>query len=206
MSLGKHLISALVGLVLAAALAAGFAYYRSSQQAGAPVAPESATTQADVGGPFTLTDHHGTAVSEKDFAGKYLMIFFGYSFCPDICPTTLSKVGNSLDLLGEKAEKVQALFITVDPQRDSAEVLRDYVSNFHPGIIGLTGTPEQIDRVAKAYKVYHAKAETGAEADEDYLVDHTAFVYLMDPQGNLAEVFFHDASAESMAKAVAARL
>jgi protein SCO1/2 len=209
MSLGKRLRLALVGLTLAAILAAGYGFYRNSQRMGAPAIPESATTQAEVGGPFSLTDHNGRRVTEKDFAGKYLLIFFGYSFCPDICPTTLTRVSGSLQILEDKAKDLQPLFITIDPDRDTVEVLRDYLSNFHPAILGLTGSAEEIDQVAKAYKVFYAKAETGASEDgddPDYLMDHSGFVYFMDPKGNLAEVFFHDAAAESMAEAIAARL
>lgn len=208
MSLGKRLRLALIGLALAAILAAGYGYYRNTQRMGAPAIPESATTQAEVGGPFTLTDHNGRRVTEKDFAGKYLLIFFGYSFCPDICPTTLTRITGSLEILGNKVETLQPLFITIDPQRDTVEILRDYLSNFHPAILGLTGTAEEINRVAKVYKVFYGKAEVEGSSvdDQDYLMDHSGFVYLMDPEGNLAEVFFHDASADTMAESIAARL
>jgi protein SCO1/2 len=130
----------------------------------------------DIGGPFELIDQHGKPVSDKTFRGQYMLIYFGYGFCPDVCPTELSNMASALDVLGTKAKNVQPIFITVDPERDTPEFLADYVANFHPRLIGLTGTPEQVKAAAKAYKVYYAKATKPGETD--YLMDHTSFVYL----------------------------
>ena len=111
-----------------------------------------------VGGPFTLTDQDGKKVSEKDFLGKYMLVFFGYTYCPDICPTELQVMTAALDSMGPEAEKIQPVFVSVDPERDTPEVLKSYVENFGPRLVGLTGTPEEIAAVAKAYRVYYAKA------------------------------------------------
>ena len=111
-----------------------------------------------VGGPFSLTDQDGRRVSEKDFLGKHMLVFFGYTYCPDICPTELQVMTAALDTLGPEAEKIQPVFVSVDPERDTPEVLKSYVENFGPRLIGLTGTPEEIAAIAKAYRVYYAKA------------------------------------------------
>jgi protein SCO1/2 len=121
---------------------------------------------------------------------------FGYTFCPDVCPTTLQHVAQALDLLGSEADRVQPLFVTIDPERDSPEVLAAYVGAFHPRMVGLTGTRDQIERITRNYRVYRAKAEAG---DGDYLMDHSAFVYLLGSDGRLLTYLRHDASPESIA-------
>jgi protein SCO1/2 len=133
-----------------------------------------------IGGPFALIDHTGKPRTDEDFRGKLLVIYFGYSYCPDVCPTDLQQIGLAVDGLGAAAESVQPLFITVDPERDTAAHLADYVRLFHPRLIGLTGSAEQIRRVALAYKVYYAKYPPGSP---DYVVDHSSFVYLVDKAG-----------------------
>ena len=141
----------------------------------------------DIGGPFELVDQQGAPVTDKTFSGRYMLIYFGYGFCPDVCPTELANMAAALDALGSKSENIQPLFITVDPERDTPEFLADYVVNFHPRLIGLTGTPEQVKTAAKAYKVYYAKA--GKPGEADYLMDHTSFVYLMGPDGRFLSLF-----------------
>lgn len=142
----------------------------------------------DVGGPFTLTDHHGRAVTEQDYGGRYMLIYFGYGWCPDVCPTELLLMSHAVDLLGEAGEKVQPIFITVDPARDTVESLAKYVVNFHPRLIALTGNEAQISTVADAYKVYFSKGEE-LDAVDDYVVDHTDIMYFMGPDGALLEYF-----------------
>lgn len=144
-------------------------------------------TDADIGGPFELVDHTGKAVTDKSFRGQYLLIYFGYGYCPDVCPTELANMATAMDILGPKAEKVTPIFITVDPERDTPEFLLDYVKNFHPRMVGLTGTPENIAAVAKAYKVYYAKSRKSD--GDDYLMDHTSYVYLMGPDGKFLAIF-----------------
>jgi protein SCO1/2 len=134
-----------------------------------------------VGGPFRLTDHAGRTRTDVDFHGKLLLVYFGYTWCPDVCPTDLQEIALALDRLGPAGEAVQPLFISVDPERDTTEVLARYVALFHPRLIGLTGTPDEIRAVALAYKAYYARYTPPGGAD--YAIDHTGFVYLMDRAG-----------------------
>jgi protein SCO1 len=135
-----------------------------------------------IGGPFALTDGNGKTVTDRDFRGKYLLVYFGYTFCPDVCPTTLNEVAEAMDRLGPKADRVQPLFISVDPQRDTPAVIKQYVGSFTPRLIGLTGTPDEIAKVAKEYRVYYAVHRTGG-GPNDYTVDHSSILYLMGPNG-----------------------
>lgn len=135
-----------------------------------------------IGGPFTLESGAGTIVTARDFRGKYMLVYFGYTFCPDICPTALNAMTRALQQLGPKAKEVTAVFITVDPKRDTPSVMRRYTAAFGPDLTGLTGTPEEIAKVAKEYRVYHAKHDTGPGPD-DYAIDHTSTIYLMGPDG-----------------------
>ena len=147
-----------------------------------------------LGGPFTLTDQNGKTVTDADYRGKYLLIYFGYTYCPDMCPTGLQAIAHTLDQLGPDAAKVQPLFVTIDPARDTADKLKDYDASFHPRIIGLTGTADQIAAIAKEYQVYYAKGE---QVDEnDYMMDHSSLIYLMDPQGHFITTFNEDANPD----------
>ncbi len=201
---------AILAVALAAALSA--ALYLSDE--GVRETARRATAPA-IGGPFALVDHRGRAVTEADYRGKLMVVTFGYTFCPDVCPAGLYKIGQALDALGADAGQVHPLFITLDPARDSAEALADYLGNFHPALVGLTGSPEQVEAVAKAYLVYYAKAppahshEDGGEgshehAEEggDYLVDHATATYVMGRDGGFREVLSHGASAEDLAAAI----
>jgi protein SCO1/2 len=156
------------------------------------------TGPVQIGGPFTLVAHTGRTVSDSDFLGKYLLVDFGYTYCPDVCPTILHDISAALDELGPDTAAVQPLFITVDPQRDTVEVLADYVAAFHPRLIGLTGTDEQVAQAAKAYRVYFAKAAP-AQENEPYLMDHSTFIYLMGPDGQYLTTFNHTTSPQKMA-------
>jgi protein SCO1/2 len=146
------------------------------------------TGVALVGGPFSLTDQDGRKVSEKDFLGRHMLIFFGYTYCPDICPTELQVMMAALDAMGPAGEKIQSVFISIDPERDTPEVLKVYVGNFGPRLIGLTGTVGEIAAVAKAYRVYYAKAGDQASPDS-YLMDHSSIIYLMGPDGRFVKHF-----------------
>ncbi|HEY6621080.1 MAG TPA: SCO family protein, partial [Steroidobacteraceae bacterium] len=130
-----------------------------------------------VGGPFELIDQTGRTRTDAEFRGKLLLVYFGYTFCPDVCPTDLMQIGLAIDKLGAAGAEVQPLFISVDPERDTPSVLSDYVSMFNPRIIGLTGSPAQIRAVADAYKAFYAKAFP--KGDDFYMIDHTGFIYLM---------------------------
>lgn len=158
-----------------------------------------------VGGPFELTDQAGHIRTERDFRGKLMLVYFGFTYCPDICPTDLQAIGQTLDKLGNDAGSVQPLFITVDPERDTAQHLAEYVPLFHPRLIGLTGKPEAIRKAADEYKVYYAKIPLGKDAS-DYTVDHTAFIYLMDRDGNYLGFFPPGTSADRMVEIIRPRL
>lgn len=182
--------------LLAALLVAGTAYYIANQPRG----PISIGT-ALVGGPFSLTDQEGRKVTDKDFRGHYMLVFFGYTYCPDICPTELQVMSAALDNLGAKADDIQPIFISVDQQRDTPEVLKQYVTNFHPRLVGLTGSAEEIASVARAYRVYFSKVENSSGPDA-YLMDHSTIMYLMDGQGKFVKHFTYSTDAAALAKAI----
>ncbi len=163
---------------------------------GAPVS----TGGAAIGGPFTLIDHTGQTVTDADYRGRLLVVYFGYTFCPDICPTELYTIGQAMTALGDDADRVQPIFITVDPTRDTAEHMAEYVTLFHPRMVGLTGPPDQIRAAARAYRVYYAKVER--DEGEPYLMDHSAFVYLIGPDGSFLDVLPMGTSIDAMADAV----
>jgi protein SCO1/2 len=167
----------ILGSVLVAVLAAGAAW-----RLGAPPTPGSSPSA--VGGPFTLTNQSGAPVDQTLLRGKWTVVFFGYTFCPDVCPTTLANLGQAIDRMGTAAKGLQVVFVSVDPGRDTPPQLKTYLSSpaFPKGTVGLTGTPAQIAAVAKAYRVYYRRAGDGP----GYTVDHTAIVYLMDPEGRFS--------------------
>lgn len=137
-----------------------------------------------IGGAFELHDQHGRAVTQQSFEGRWLLVFFGFTRCADICPTTLMQIAKVLDGLGERSAAIQPLFISLDPERDTPEVLAAYTHFFDPRIVGLTGSPEQVRQVADAYGVYFRKVPMG----DTYMLDHTGAVYLMSPNGELASL------------------
>ncbi len=196
----KHPRLVVVILLITAVLAAEWVWLqlrdRSPSESAATAAPAWA---AIPGGDFALRDHRGLPVGSSDFGGRLLLISFGYTYCPDVCPTTLLKVANALDLLGDEAARVQPLFVTVDPERDTPEVLAAYVAAFHPRLVGLTGTAEQIKRIAGDYRVYYEKVGSG---DNDYFMDHSAFIYLTSADGRPLAYFPHDLAPEDLAAEV----
>lgn len=153
-----------------------------------------------VGGPFELIDQAGHARTDKDFRGKLLLVYFGYTTCPDICPTDLMQIGLAIDKLGAVGDEVQPIFISVDPGRDTSKVLADYVPSFHRRLIGLTGTAAQIRAVADAYKAYYAKYKP--EGGGVYLIDHSGFTYLMDRSGEYLGFFPAGTSADRMVEII----
>ncbi|NIA68101.1 SCO family protein [Pelagibius litoralis] len=198
------LISAL-GLLL---LAVGFGTWLSLQPPK-PTGIVSSETRSSgtalIGGPFSLTDHTGARRSEADLQGRYSLIFFGYTYCPDICPTSLSTITQGLDILAEsseaKAAAVTPIFVSVDPARDTIEALADYVSHFHPSMLGMTGSEAEVAQTAKAYRVFYKKVE---QADaSDYLMDHSSIIYLMAPDGSYLSHFTHATTAEEIAEGLA---
>ena len=175
---------------IAAALAVAFAVFLW--------AGPSPAHAAAIGGPFELVDHTGATVTEESFDDRYLLVYFGYAYCPDICPTELLIMGQAIDELGDLADEVQPLFVTVDPARDTVEYLAAYVPTFHPRLVGLTGSDEQIHAAAKAYRVFYRLNEP--DEDGNYLVDHTSYVYFMDPDGDYVTHFVFGQGPEKMAQ------
>jgi protein SCO1 len=161
-----------------------------------PSTPPSAQQVAAIGGPFRLIDQNDRAVTDQDLKGRPFLVFFGFTHCPDICPTTLFDVSEILRKLGPDADRVGVLFITVDPERDTPAILKDYLSSFDPHLSGLTGDPAAVAAVAKAYRVYFKKVplEQGG-----YTMDHTAIVYLMDKQGRFVAPFSLKRTTEAAA-------
>jgi protein SCO1/2 len=150
------------------------------------IAPGERSGGGGIGGPFALVGQDGRKVSDKDFAGAPFLVFFGFTHCPDVCPTTLYETSEVLRALGNNAGKLHVAFITVDPDRDTPDALKNYLGSFDPRIVGLTGSQEEIDRVAKAYRAYYRKVPL---KDGSYTMDHTALVYLMDKRGNFVGSF-----------------
>jgi len=155
--------------------------------------------QALIGGPFELVGKDGKTVTDKDFRGRYMLVFFGFTHCPDICPAELQVMSAALDKVGGEAGQVVPVFITVDPERDTPEVVTAYVENFGPEFVGLTGSPDAVAEAAKAYRVTYQKFQEEG-AGENYSVDHSALVYLMGPDGKFVTHFPYGTSPEKMAE------
>ena len=177
-------------LVLAGAIAYGLWRDREfGESAGVPI-----------GGPFTLTDQNGAIRHDSEFRGRMMLVYFGYTYCPDACPAALNVMTGAMDRLGEDADAVQPIFITVDPERDTVAQMKSYASNFTPRLVALTGSPDAIAAAARAYRVYFQKA--AGEGKDDYTMDHSAFVYLMGRDGRYLTHFGPDVTAEQMAAAI----
>jgi protein SCO1/2 len=161
------------------------------------VPERTSSSSAQIGGPFTLVTADGKDVTDQTYRGKWLLMYFGYTFCPDACPTTLNDMSEAFDKLGSDASKVQPLFITVDPKRDTPQAMADYLKSFDPRIVGLTGSQAQTESVAKAYRVYVAPQKTDGD---DYLVDHSSYIYVVNPQGKFVNVIAGNAAGAEMAK------
>ena len=173
-------------LLLLAAFVVGAVIIAAGALALLPQAPNTVSGQVAIGGPFELVDQNGQKVTQESFVGRPTLVFFGFTHCPDICPTTLFEMSQVFEALGPDARKVTGLFVTVDPERDTPEVMKSYLGSFHPSIQGLTGTPEQVAAVIKAYRAYAKKVPT---QDGDYTMDHTAIVYLMGKDGTFIAPF-----------------
>ena len=167
-----------------------------------PAATVKSMGQAQVGGPFSLTDHTGKRVTDQDFRGRFMMVLFGFTFCPDVCPTALQVMAAALDKIGSKAEQITPVLITVDPERDTPEQMAMYVKSFHPRLVGLTGTPAEIEAVAKAYRVYY-KRVADAKSTAGYTMDHSAIIYVMGPDGAFRTHFTYAVSVDAMAERLA---
>ncbi len=204
----RPILLAVIALLAAAALLMLWQLTSGGQSTRTSV---TSSGTALIGGPFRLTDHHGQQVTEADLKGKFTLIYFGYSFCPDICPTELQIMGAALDQIQQKApekfRKLQAFFITVDPERDTPAVLADYVPHFHPRLVGLTGTDEEIAAAAKAYRIYYAKVDPESDTPGDfYFMDHANLIYLMGPDGAFLTHFSYGVDADEMTRRLIAEI
>jgi protein SCO1/2 len=185
-------------LFLFALLLGGWISYQADQVAG-----ETQIVQADaIGGPFTLTDQNGKARTEKDFRGRYMLVYFGYTYCPDVCPTTLTVVAEALNKLGPLAERLVPVFVTVDPARDTPAVLKSYLADFDSRLVGLTGSKDAIEKITREYHVYYKDQKlTGG-----YAVDHSNTLYLMGPDGRFVTYYDESAGPEKIAANLRKRL
>jgi protein SCO1/2 len=191
-----RLIAFVIAGFLIGAIAGAGVLLVANPQGGQPVQSSGA---ALIGGPFSLVGADGKPVTDRDFRGRYMLIFFGFTHCPDICPAELQVIAQALEQLGDKAKTVVPIFITLDPERDTPEAMANYVKSFGPNFVGLTGSPEAIAAAAKAYRVAYSKVENKDSAG-DYSVDHSALVYLMDPEGRYVTHFSYGLSADQMAE------
>jgi protein SCO1/2 len=192
------LIAALAGLI------GGIAFIPGAVDRIFATREPATTGRALVGGPFELTDHNGRRVTDKDFRGRLMLVYFGFTYCPDICPAGLQVVTAALEKLGTDTNRVVPMFITVDPERDTPEQMKQYVSSFHKTFVGLTGSKEDIAKAAKAYRVYYRKVQD--ESLSDYTMDHTSFLYLMDAGGQFITHFPHSISPDKLAERLAAEI
>ena len=157
-----------------------------------------------VGGPFTLVNGAGETVTDASFRGRWMLVYFGYTFCPDVCPTDLQTISAAMDRLGPLAQRLVPVFITVDPERDTPAALAEYTKLFDERLVGLSGSKEQIAAAAKSYRVYYAR--TKSKDASDYLMDHSSFIYLVGPDGGFRALFRHGMAVQELADAVKARL
>jgi protein SCO1/2 len=196
--------------VILAAMGAAYLYLRddvpaAGTRAGAArLMNDLMSGKGPVGGPFTLSDQHGARRRLSDFRGRLVLLYFGFTYCPDICPTDLMSVGNLIRSLGLEGDKLQPIFVTLDPARDKPEVLRAYVASFHPRFVALTGTEDEIRRVATSYKVFFEKVRPPGV--NTYLIDHSAYVFLLDREGRFITLFPPGTPQERMAVMVREQL
>ena len=177
--------SARILLVSAAALAGLVLCFSLVLLAGGLMSPTGAPQTAAIGGPFRLTNQNGATVTEQDLKGAPFLVFFGFTHCPEVCPTTLFEISEIFRKLGPDADRARAVFVTIDPERDTPAALKDYLSSFDPHMVGLTGDAAEIAAVAKAYRVYYKKVPL----EQDYTMDHTTIAYLMDKEGRFVSPF-----------------
>lgn len=187
------LMGALYVLTMRSGGADQFAQCRTAQVAGGASA---------IGGPFTLVDENGQTVTDADVIDQPSLLYFGFTYCPDVCPLDSARNAEAVDILEERGTMVKPVFISIDPDRDSPEVMKEFTDNLHPRMLGLTGTPEQVKAASQAYRTYYQKQEPEEGDEEFYLVDHSTFTYLVLPEHGFVEFFRRSTSAEEMAEQV----
>ncbi len=176
-------------------------WVHAENPSAATVKDRPASGTAQIGGRFALNDHNGILKKDIDYRGKYMLVYFGYSFCPDICPQALVAMTEALNQVGKKAKEVVPIFVTVDPKRDTAAQLAIYRQNFHPSLVTLTGTKTQVKQAMQVYRVYAAKAKPDGTT-ADYLMDHSSIIYLMDRQGRFISHFNHATDPKKIAETI----
>ena len=192
-------------LLLVAAMAGGLIWHESENVPG--LGRTITSGKVEVGGPFTLTDQNGKPRSNTDFRGKYQLIYFGYSFCPDVCPTTLGVISQALDQMGVDGNRVVPIFITIDPERDTPAVMKQYMAAFGPRFVGLTSDPATITAVEKEYRVYAKKQPLDkANPKGGYGMDHSSVIYLMGPDGRMVTYYDELISPDALAKDLKAKI
>ena len=192
----RPIVLAIVGgFLIGALIALATLVYSPDAQRGRVMTSGTAL----IGGPFELVGEGGKPVTDKDFAGRYMLVFFGFTHCPDICPAELQVMATALDDLGDKADKVVPIFVTLDPERDTPEAVNAYVRNFGPNFAGLTGSQEAVAKAAKAYRVVYQKFQDESMGD-NYSIDHSALVYLMGPDGKFITHIPYGTSPQKMAE------
>jgi cytochrome oxidase Cu insertion factor (SCO1/SenC/PrrC family) len=186
----------ILGIAIGLGLVGGMAYYINHQRVH--FNQDGKRQLPDLGGPFTLTDQFGTKRTDREFQGKYRLMYFGYTCCPDVCPLGLRNISQALELLGRDLDQIVPLFITIDPERDTLQALQSYASTVHSSFVFLTGTKQELDPVLKAYNVYAAKTTSDGTLT-DYVMDHSSLIYLMDKEGKLVDFFPHTESPQKIA-------
>jgi protein SCO1/2 len=200
-----RLIAIVAAVIAGIAIGAGSRYLLQGGDAPATIRQMSGLGDAGIGGPFQLVDTEGRVRTDEEFRGKLLLVEFGYTFCPDVCPLGLQLFADVLDRLGPQADAIQPIFITLDPARDTPEALRTYVEHFSPRILALTGSREQIDAATKAYRVYY-RLGADAATNPNYLVDHSAILFVMGRDGRYLTHFTHETPPDRVAAAIRDRL
>lgn len=202
----KSLTARLVAIICltAALLLGGYWFWAQSQRSAAPAGSVSGT--ATIGGGFTLIDQNGQMRSDAEFRGRFMLVYFGFTFCEDVCPLDLKKMSDALvqleaELGAEAAAQIQPIFVTIDPARDTPEYLKDYMQNFHPAFVALTGEAAALEALAKAYRVWSERAEGGS--DSDYQLNHSSILYLMDRDGRFLAHFGAEVDATGLAAGLA---
>lgn len=160
--------------------------------------PSALVGEALVGGPFMMTNQDGKRVTEKDFLGRYMLVFFGFTYCPDVCPTELQVMTAALAGMGEDGKSIQPVFVSIDPERDTPANVKAYVENFGGGLVGLTGSPEDVAKMAKAFRVYYQRVDN--PASKDYSMDHSSIIYLMGPDGKFRKHFTYTTDPKALAE------